>query len=132
MQNTSGQVDRMSSLALQRCYLTNRPVGTGIFTPHLLDRIHRPCGEQHWSANVTGKKQEQIALLELDGAGIQMAKHLTSLPPKELLREKLHRAIALARARLEGQNEELESLNAGARELEGRIAENVAKLLGED
>ena len=31
--------------------------------------------------------------------------------------------------RLEEQNEELETLNAEARELEARIAENVAKLL---
>jgi hypothetical protein len=63
-----------------------------------------------------GKKQEQIELLELGSSGIHVAEYLTALPPKKLLEEKLHRAIALARKRLENQVEE-------------RIAENVVRLL---
>ncbi len=48
-----------------------------------------------------GKKQEQIELLELDNSGIHVAEYLVELLPKEVLREKLHRAIAMARKRLE-------------------------------
>lgn len=49
----------------------------------------------------SGKKQEQIELLELDASGIHVAEYLTALPPKELLQQKLHDAIARSRARLE-------------------------------
>lgn len=49
----------------------------------------------------TGKKQEQIELLELDASGIHVAEYLTVLPPPEVLREKLHAAIATARARID-------------------------------
>ena len=48
----------------------------------------------------TGKKQEQIELLELDKSGIHVAEYLTVLPPKELLQAKLQEAIATARRRL--------------------------------
>ena len=48
----------------------------------------------------TGKKQEQIELLELDKSGIHVAEYLTVLPPRETLQAKLHESIARARARL--------------------------------
>ena len=48
----------------------------------------------------TGKKQEQIELLELDKSGIHVAEYLTALPPKEVLQAKLHEAIVAARRRL--------------------------------
>ena len=54
----------------------------------------------------SGKKQEQIELLELDASGIHVAEYLTSLPPKEVLQQKLHEAIARSRARLENRSEE--------------------------
>ncbi|NOU01613.1 MAG: DUF1016 domain-containing protein [Gallionella sp.] len=54
----------------------------------------------------TGKKQEQIELLELDGAGIHVAEYLTVLPPPEVLRKKLHEAIATAQARIEAKGDE--------------------------
>lgn len=54
----------------------------------------------------TGKKQEQIELLELDASGIHVAEYLTVLPPPEVLREKLHAAIATARARIEAKADE--------------------------
>ncbi len=54
----------------------------------------------------SGKKQEQIELLELDASGIHVAEYLTSLPPKEVLQQKLHEAIARSRARLDNRNEE--------------------------
>jgi hypothetical protein len=48
----------------------------------------------------TGKKQEQIELLELDKSGIHVAEYLTVLPPREALAAKLHQSIANARQRL--------------------------------
>lgn len=53
-----------------------------------------------------GKKQEQIELLELDQSGIHVAEYLTTLPPKEVLRQKLHAAIELSRKRLENREAE--------------------------
>ncbi|KJV07098.1 PDDEXK nuclease domain-containing protein [Methylocucumis oryzae] len=49
----------------------------------------------------SGKKQEQIELLELDASGIHVAEYLTELPPKALLQQKLHEAITRSRQRLE-------------------------------
>jgi len=49
----------------------------------------------------TGKQKEQIELLELDQAGIHVAEYLTALPSKELLREKLIKAIEHAKERFE-------------------------------
>jgi len=54
----------------------------------------------------TGKRQEQIELLELDKSGIHVAEYLTVLPPRETLQAKLHESIARAQARLlQGQGE---------------------------
>jgi predicted nuclease of restriction endonuclease-like (RecB) superfamily len=49
----------------------------------------------------TGKKSEQIELLELDRAGIHVAEYLTALPSRETLGEKLHLAAERARRQLE-------------------------------
>ncbi len=51
-----------------------------------------------------GKKQEQIELLELDSAGIHVAEYLTTLPPKEVLKQRLHQAIINAKLRLENKS----------------------------
>lgn len=56
----------------------------------------------------SGKKQEQIELLELDQTGIHVAEYLTELPPKEILQQKLHQAIAQSRQRLENRSEEMD------------------------
>ena len=48
-----------------------------------------------------GKNTEQIELLELGTAGINVAEYLTILPTVEVLRKKLHQAIETARARIE-------------------------------
>ncbi|MDO9105780.1 MAG: PDDEXK nuclease domain-containing protein [Methylovulum sp.] len=48
----------------------------------------------------SGKKQEQIELLELDQTGIHVAEYLTELPPKAVLQQKLHEAISNSRQRL--------------------------------
>lgn len=54
----------------------------------------------------SGKKREQIELLELDASGIHVAEYLTVLPPREVLEAKLHETIALSRARLENRGGE--------------------------
>ena len=48
----------------------------------------------------TGKKQEQIELLELDKSGIHVAEYLTVLPPREAFEQKIQSALQAARARL--------------------------------
>ncbi|MFH0986403.1 MAG: PDDEXK nuclease domain-containing protein [Candidatus Omnitrophota bacterium] len=56
----------------------------------------------------TGKNHEHVELLQLDKSNIRVADYLTLLPPKELLEDKLHRSIELARQRLSlGDGEEL-------------------------
>ena len=50
------------------------------------------CGENN---------REQIDLLQLDREGIRVAEYLVELPPKEMLKAKLHQAIRLARGQLE-------------------------------
>ncbi|MGZ8915989.1 MAG: PDDEXK nuclease domain-containing protein [Methylobacter sp.] len=54
----------------------------------------------------SGKKQEQIELLELDQTGIHVAEYLTELPPKAVLQQKLHDAIRNSRQRLGDMQEE--------------------------
>ncbi|MDO9566296.1 MAG: PDDEXK nuclease domain-containing protein [Candidatus Desulfaltia sp.] len=48
-----------------------------------------------------GKTSEQIELLQLDKSGIKVAEYMTELPKRELLERKLHKAVELARKRLE-------------------------------
>jgi predicted nuclease of restriction endonuclease-like (RecB) superfamily len=45
-----------------------------------------------------GKNSEHVELLQLDKSNIKVADYLTQLPPKELLLEKLHKAIEIARS----------------------------------
>lgn len=49
----------------------------------------------------TGKKQEQIELLELDKSGIHVAEYLTVLPPREVFQQKIQEAMQQARLRIE-------------------------------
>ena len=46
------------------------------------------------------KSSEHVELLQLDKSGIHVAQYLTELPPKELLEQKLHQSIQIARERL--------------------------------
>jgi predicted nuclease of restriction endonuclease-like (RecB) superfamily len=48
----------------------------------------------------TGKKSEQIELLELDKSGIHVAEYLTSLPPREVLAARLQQATRRATLRI--------------------------------
>lgn len=49
----------------------------------------------------TGKKSEQIELLELDKSGIHVAEYLTTLPPRAVLVERLQQATQRARLQIE-------------------------------
>ena len=53
----------------------------------------------------TGKNPEHIELVHLEASNIKVAEYLTILPPKDLLIEKLRRAVALARQRLDAEDE---------------------------
>ena len=46
------------------------------------------------------KSTEHVELLRLEQSSIRVAQYLTELPPKELLEQKLHQSIELARERL--------------------------------
>ena len=50
-----------------------------------------------------GKTSEQIELLQLDKSGIKVAEYMTELPNRKLLEQKLHKAVELARKRLEAK-----------------------------
>ncbi|MGB0931159.1 MAG: PDDEXK nuclease domain-containing protein, partial [Chitinophagales bacterium] len=51
----------------------------------------------------TGKNEEHVELLQLDKSNIRVADYLTQLPSQQVLKEKLHRAIELARNRFVGK-----------------------------
>jgi predicted nuclease of restriction endonuclease-like (RecB) superfamily len=57
------------------------------------------------------KSSEHVELLQLDKSGIHVAQYLTELPPKELLEQKLHQSIQLARERLAKEESRLPSDN---------------------
>lgn len=67
-----------------------------------LDRHERQPGEEAPLGVIlcAGKKRETAHYLDLDARGIHVAEYLTELPPREVLEERLHRAIAAARERL--------------------------------
>lgn len=65
-----------------------------------LDRHERKSNEDSPLGLIlcSDKKQEQIELLELDKSGIHVSQYLTELPAREILEQRLHQAIELARA----------------------------------
>jgi predicted nuclease of restriction endonuclease-like (RecB) superfamily len=67
-----------------------------------LDRHERQPGEEPPIAIIlcAGKKHETVEYLDLTRSGIHVAEYLTELPPREVLRERLHKALKVARARL--------------------------------
>jgi predicted nuclease of restriction endonuclease-like (RecB) superfamily len=68
-----------------------------------LDRYERQPEEESPIGLVlcAGKSDERIELLELEQTGIRVAQYLTELPPKKVLQQRLHAAIAEAKIRLE-------------------------------
>jgi hypothetical protein len=83
-----------------------------------LDRYERQPGEEPPIGLIlcAGKSDERVELLELEKSGVRVAEYLTELPAKEVLKRRLHDAVAQARARLERSMEETDlrhlSLNA--------------------
>jgi predicted nuclease of restriction endonuclease-like (RecB) superfamily len=81
-----------------------RPADSGQVELYLrwLDRHERQPGEESPIAIIlcAGKKQETVEYLDLGRNGIHVAEYLTELPPREVLRERLHVALATARARI--------------------------------
>jgi hypothetical protein len=64
-----------------------------------LDKHERVPGEESPIGLIlcAGADAEQVELLQLDEKSIRIAEYLTELPPVELLRDRLHRAITAAR-----------------------------------
>jgi predicted nuclease of restriction endonuclease-like (RecB) superfamily len=81
-----------------------KPADSGQMELYLrwLDRHERQPSEQAPLGIIlcAGKKRETVEYLDLDSRGIHVAEYLTELPPREVLEERLHRAIAAARDRL--------------------------------
>lgn len=81
-----------------------KPADTGQVELYLrwLDRHERQPGEESPLAIIlcAGKRRETVEYLDLGRSGIHVAEYLTELPPREILRERFHQAIAVARARL--------------------------------
>jgi predicted nuclease of restriction endonuclease-like (RecB) superfamily len=51
----------------------------------------------------SGKNEEHVELLQLDKSNIRVADYLTMLPSQEVLKQKLHQAIELARNRFDSK-----------------------------
>ena len=54
----------------------------------------------------TEGSEEQIELLQLDKAGIKVAKYLTELPPRELLMQQIQKSLTEAKERLGNEDKE--------------------------
>jgi hypothetical protein len=65
-----------------------------------------------------GKKRETVAYHDLDARGIYVAEYMTELPPREVLEDRLHRAIEAARNRLVVSN----PVERDVREGSGRVS----------
>ena len=81
-----------------------KPAASGQMELYLrwLDRHERQPSEKTPLGIIlcAGKKRETVEYLDLDARGIHVAEYLTDLPPREVLEERLHRAIEAARNRL--------------------------------
>ena len=53
-----------------------------------------------------GKNEEHIELMRLDQSNIKVADYLTALPSQKILQEKLHKAVEIAKAKFNKQNDE--------------------------
>jgi hypothetical protein len=64
-----------------------------------LDKHERRAGEESPLGLIlcAARRDEMVALLELEATGIHVAEYLTALPPRELLEARLQAAIAKAR-----------------------------------
>jgi predicted nuclease of restriction endonuclease-like (RecB) superfamily len=74
-----------------------------------------------------GEKRETVEYLDLDARGIHVAEYLTELPPREVLQERLHRAIAVARDRLASLATTRDESGAGASGGKSRTSKSPSK-----
>jgi len=81
-----------------------KPADSGQMELYLrwLDKHERQTSEESPLGIIlcAGKKRETVEYLDLDARGIHVAEYLTELPARELLGERLRRAIEVARNRL--------------------------------
>jgi hypothetical protein len=72
-----------------------------------LDKYERQVDEKPPIGLVlcAGKKRETVELLEIEKSGIRVAEYLTELPPREILVQKLHRALEEAKKQFQNQIE---------------------------
>ncbi len=77
-----------------------------------LDRHERVAAEEKPIGLIlcAGKKEETIELLDMEKDGIRVSTYWTEALPKDLLRKKLHQAVATARANLEARKQEATGL----------------------
>jgi predicted nuclease of restriction endonuclease-like (RecB) superfamily len=77
-----------------------------------LDRHERVASEEKPIGLIlcAGKKEETIELLDMEKDGIRVSSYWTEALPKDLLRKKLHQAVATARANLEARKQEATGL----------------------
>ena len=70
-----------------------------------LNRYERKTGEESPIGLIlcAGKRHETVELLDLERSGIQVSSYWTEALPKAEMERKLHEAVILARARLEGR-----------------------------
>lgn len=92
----------MESVLLELKLESFQPAHTGQMVLYLrwLDQHERAHGEEAPIGLIlcAGADAEQVELLQLEGKSIRVAEYLVELPPAEVLRERLHRAIEHARA----------------------------------
>lgn len=71
-----------------------------------LDKYEKVEGENQPIGLIlcAGKNEEHIELMQLDKSNIKVAEYLTILPSKEILLEKLHKAIETAKNSIDNQN----------------------------
>jgi predicted nuclease of restriction endonuclease-like (RecB) superfamily len=70
-----------------------------------LDKYEKVEGENQPIGLIlcTGKNQEHIELMQIDKSNIKVAEYLTLLASKEILLEKLHKAIEIAKNRIDNE-----------------------------
>ncbi len=89
-----------------------------------LDKHERQTSEESPLGIIlcAGKKRETVEYLNLDARGIHVAEYLTELPPREVLEERLRRAINAARNRLALKSPEISDTSGNSRRTKGRPA----------
>jgi predicted nuclease of restriction endonuclease-like (RecB) superfamily len=82
-----------------------------------LDKHERAQGEEPPIGLIlcANADKEQVELLQLEDSSIRVAEYLVELPPMEILKERLHRAITIAREQVQPSLMESENQKAGGR-----------------